>query len=128
MLVFRWFYLSSSLACTIMLCECISIINYKMDKLMLVGQNLGQVVNFRHGRGFVPCISFVILKQASLKWKTAQTTLRFSPVGNLSLVLVCFWQSFMLSTTTIFRIHPCFMSYPTWNNLKVVWAELSTLS
>ncbi len=41
-----------------------------MDKLNLMGQNLGLIFNSRHGRTFAPRNSFTAAKQPSLKWKT----------------------------------------------------------
>ncbi len=38
--------------------------------LKLAGQNLGRAFNFRHGRAFAPCTSFITQKLHNLKWKT----------------------------------------------------------
>jgi hypothetical protein len=41
-----------------------------MDKLNLMGQNLGLIFNSRNGRTFAPRNSFTSIKQPSLEWKT----------------------------------------------------------
>jgi hypothetical protein len=45
-----------------------------MDKLKLVGQNLGRVFNFRYGSLFALSISFRTTKLPSLKWKDQSKT------------------------------------------------------
>jgi hypothetical protein len=44
--------------------------NLATDKLQQAGLNLGQVFNFRQGREFAPCSSFITVKQPNLKWNT----------------------------------------------------------
>ncbi len=41
-----------------------------MDKLNLIGQNLGLIFNSRNGRTFEPRNSFTPAKQPNLYWKT----------------------------------------------------------
>jgi len=41
-----------------------------MDKLKLAGWSLGQIFNFRRGRAFAPCTSFITEKLSNLKMKT----------------------------------------------------------
>jgi hypothetical protein len=56
---------------------------------MLAGQNLCRVFNFRRGRAFAPCASFVTEKRSSLKWKMRSKQL----LGSLPL-------AFALTATT----------------------------
>jgi hypothetical protein len=75
---------SSGFFNVIILYNIILIFSYVMDKLYLIGQNLGRVFNSIYVRCLnIPCSTCVVAKQPSLKLKTRpkKTTFRFSPVS-----------------------------------------------
>ncbi len=54
----------------------------KLDKLKLIGQNLGQVFNFKYGSVSLYHAFMLITKTAKLKVEnSSQETFRFSPVS-----------------------------------------------